>query len=130
MSLRKKLLLLLLLCATSFSFRSDLARAEHLEKRAIDCQLDRVLSEIKFDGVAFSDIIDFLRDVSGAGFDLDWKRLEALGITGKTPITLHLKNRKFTDALQDILDAAGGKGNLIWYMGNGKIVITPAPERK
>ena len=50
---------------------------------------------MNFSGVAFADVIDFLRDVSGANIHVDWKILEAAGIGKDAPV------KDLTAALQD-----------------------------
>ena len=70
--------------------------------------LDRTLPTVQFDGVNFGDVVDFLRDVSGANLMVDWKAIEPAGIFPNTPVTTHLKNISFGRALTEILNAAGG----------------------
>ena len=60
-------------------------------------QLARILPEVTFDGVGFSDVADFLRDVTGANLLIDWKRLEKAGIDRNAPITVKLRNIKVSD---------------------------------
>src|SRR4051794_984185 len=53
--------------------------------------LNRVLPEMKFDGIAFSEAVDFLRDVTGANLHVNWKALESVGVTKETPVNLRLR---------------------------------------
>ena len=66
-------------------------RGENKEDRAVQAQLDRPLPELQFDGVGFSDVIDFLRDVSGANIFVNWKSLEAAGVDRNAPVTARLR---------------------------------------
>ena len=93
--------------------------------RAVQAQLDRQLPELKFDAVGFSDVIDFLRDVSGANLFVNWKSLEAAGIDRNTPVTASLRNIKFSKALQIILDSVGGGQTKLGYtVDEGVITIS------
>jgi len=69
--------------------------------------LDR-FSEVKFDSVGFADVIDFLRDVSGANIFVNWRALEAAEIDRNAPVTARLSNVKFGKALDLILQDVGG----------------------
>ena len=92
-------------------------------------QLDRQLPEVQFDGVGLNDVIDFLRDVSGANIVVNWKGLEAAGIDRNAPVTAKLRNVKFSKTLNAILDSAGGKsGLLVWRPEGNIITITAGSE--
>src|SRR3954465_8694901 len=53
--------------------------------------LARTMPELKFDGVAFSDAIDFLRDVTAANLVVNWKALEGVGVTKETIVNLKVR---------------------------------------
>jgi general secretion pathway protein D len=93
--------------------------------RAVQAQLDRQLPELKFDAVGFSDVVDFLRDVSGANLFVNWKSLEAAGIDRNTPVNTTLRNIKFSKALSTILDSVGGGQTKLGYtVDEGVITIS------
>jgi beta-lactamase regulating signal transducer with metallopeptidase domain len=95
---------------------------EDLRMRAL---LDRQLPEMRFDEVALSDVIDFLRDVSGANIFVDWKAIEAAGVQRTIPITARLRNIKFSKALSVILgDVGDGKVKLSYTVDKGVITIS------
>jgi len=95
------------------------------EDRAVAAQLDRNLPEVAFDQVGFSDVIDFLRDVSGANLFVNWKSLEAAGIDRNTPVTARLHNVKVSKALNVILDSVGGGQTKLGYtVDDGVITIS------
>src|SRR6266568_2628916 len=71
---------LLMLCGECFAAKN----AANAQTRA---QLDRVLPAVNFTNVTLKDAIDFLRDVSGSNIHVNWKAIEAAGITQDTPIT-------------------------------------------
>jgi hypothetical protein len=87
--------------------------------------LDRPLPEMHFAGSSFSDVIDFLSDVTGANFSVDWKALDAAKVDKDTPITLKMNSAvPLKKALKMILSQAGGTGTLTWYIDDGVIQIT------
>jgi len=104
-------------------------RGINSEERAVQAQLDRKLPEVKFDGVGFSDVIDFLRDVSGANIFVNWKALEAAGIDKNAPVTARLFNVKFSKALQVILDSVSTAQAKVGYtIDDGVITISSGDD--
>ena len=95
--------------------------------RAIDARLDRILPDVKFDGVGFADALDFLRDISGINLFVDWKHLEQAKVDRNAPMNVSVKNQKFIDVLQTLLDLAGGKGKIL-YQVQGEVVIISTKE--
>ena len=88
--------------------------------------LDWVMPELRFNGESLSDIIDFLRDVSGVPFIVDWDALAKAGVKKTSPVTVHAKNLKFKDAITMILDSASQKPGAITYVvKNAAIHIAP-----
>src|SRR6185503_19872463 len=72
-----------------------------------------------------SDVIDFLRDVTGANIFVNWRALEAAGIDRNTPVTARLRDVKFSKALQTILsDVGGGTVKLGYTIDEGVITIS------
>lgn len=67
----------------------------------------RVLPELKFDGVALGDVLDFFKDVAGLSVDADWTKLAAAGLTRDMPVSVRLKDVSAGRALNLILFAAG-----------------------
>lgn len=95
----------------------------------LQAQLDRILPELTFDSVGLSDVLDFLRDVSGAKINVNWKALEAAGVMQSTPVTARFRNIKFSKALSIILDAAsGGREKIGYEVQNGAILISTLDE--
>jgi type II secretory pathway component GspD/PulD (secretin) len=98
--------------------------------QTIQDTLDRTLPEVVFDAVAFDDVIDFLRDVSGANMFVNWKVLDAAGVDRKTPVTARLRNVKYSRALHEILAAVGGVGKkkLDYTVVQGVITISTVED--
>jgi general secretion pathway protein D len=75
--------------------------------------------------VAFSDVIDFLRDVTGANLFVNWRALETAGIDKAAPVTARLRDVKFSKALTTILnDVGGGTVKLAYTIDEGVITIS------
>ena len=88
-----------------------------------------MLPEITFEGVSFSDTIDFLRDVTSANVFVNWRALEAAGIDRNAPVTAKLKQVKFGRALQLMLDdVAGGKNKLAYEIDDNVITVSTAED--
>src|SRR5439155_14092756 len=66
----------------------------------------------------------FLRDVSGANIHVDWKTLEAAGVTKDTQINLRLKGVTLARVLDLVLKEAGGGTLLTYFPDRGVIEVT------
>lgn len=112
---------------------SELRDADNALRRgetALDQQtlaiLDKRIPEIRFDGIAFGDVIDFLRDVTGANLVVEWRTLEQSGIDRTTPVFVtRLTNVRFERALQTVLrEVSGGGTPLDYNIEEGIITIS------
>ena len=106
------------------------AQEQHVnnDDRATQAQLDRALPEVTFDGVGFSDVIDFLRDVSGANVFVNWKSLEGAGVDKNAPVTAKLRNIKFSKALSIILESVGGGTTKLGYTIDDGVISVSTQE--
>lgn len=86
--------------------------------------LGRSLPELNFNGVSLGDCIDFLRDVSGANINVQWKVLAESNVTKDTPITLRMHGVSLRKALSMILSEAAGGDALTFYTDDNVIEIT------
>ncbi len=77
-----------------------------------------------FDGVPFSDVIQYLRDVTGAGIHVKWAELKVVDITPHTPVTLHLPDRTLNQVLKPMLEDLGDVSPLGFTVKDGVIVIS------
>src|SRR5215212_9499751 len=110
-------ILLLMLCGECFAAKS----AANAQTRA---QLDRVLPVVNFSNVTLKDAIDFLRDVSGSNIHVNWKAIEAAGITQDTAINIKLRQVLLQKVLGLCLAEAAGGTELAFYIDGGVIEIT------
>jgi hypothetical protein len=92
--------------------------------------LGKVLPELTLQAIALSDVIDFLRDISGANIFVDWKKLEAVGVTRQTPITVRAREVKVAQALQLVLDECWPTKAIGFELKDAVIEISTAPDAK
>lgn len=117
-----------LLLAAPSSLSADAAPAS---QPAAKSPLDRLLPELTFDGVAISDVFDFLRDVTGTNISVNWRRIEDAGVKRDTPVSMRLRNIKFSKALSVVLDLASSpKAPLAYSYSDGVIAISTAEDLK
>jgi general secretion pathway protein D len=106
-------------------------RGEGDQDTALQAQLDRHLPEVRFNANALSDVIDFLRDVTGANIYVDWKALEAASIARDAPVTARLRDIKFSKALELIFKSVNGDDDehkLGYTIDEGVITISTRKE--
>ncbi len=106
-------------------------RGEGDQDTALQAQLDRHLPEVRFNANALSDVIDFLRDVTGANIYVDWKSLEAASIARDAPVTARLRDIKFSKALELIFKSVEGDDDehkLGYTVDEGVITISTRKE--
>ena len=98
--------------------------------RLVQTQLEKRLPELKFDGTPFEDVIDFLRDMTGANIFVNWKALETAGIDRKAPVTARLRDVKFSKVLTTVLGSvsADPANRLDYTVDEGVITISTATE--
>lgn len=96
------------------------ARADGVVSR----QLATRLPELNFQGVTLNDALDFMRDVSGANITVNWKALEAGGMTKDAPVNLHLTGITLRKALEMLLTEASGGDTVTYVVDQGVIEIT------
>ena len=91
--------------------------------------LEKELPEIRFQDVAFSDVIDFLRDATQANIFVNWRALEAASIDRSAPVTTRLRNVKFSKVLSTILAAVGDQNTPLSYtVDEGVITISTTED--
>ncbi len=84
--------------------------------------LERRLPMINFQDTALYDVMEFLRDVSGANVHVNWKALEAAGIKRDGTVTLKLRDVSLRKVLNLVLSEAGS--GLTYMIDEGVIEIT------
>lgn len=82
------------------------------------------LPSVKFDGTRFADTIDYLREISDANFHVNWRAIEALGISRDTPVTFTARQITLRKTLSLILAQTSNPNELSFYNDGGVIEIT------
>jgi hypothetical protein len=96
--------------------------------QALLATLDRKLPEVSFSGAPISEVIDFLRDVSGANLVVEWRVLESAGIDRNAPVTLRAKNVKFGRVLDLVLSGVAGGTVPLGYSVDDNIIRVSTGE--
>lgn len=92
-------------------------------------KLDRRLPELPFSGQAFSDVINFMKDVTGLKLVVDWDALKKAGIEKSTPVRVRVKEVSISESISLILQSVSdGKTSLQCTFKNGVGTITTAPK--
>lgn len=113
----------LTLAALGFSFFLSAATPVHADA-TVSRQLSTRLPELNFQGVTLNDALDFMRDVSGANISVNWKALEAGGMTRDAQVNLHLTGITLRKALDMLLTEAAGGDTVTYVVDQGVIEIT------
>jgi hypothetical protein len=91
-------------------------------------RLDRRLPEIGFSGQGLADVVDFLRDVAGANIFVDWRAMQKAGIGKDVPVSVRLRDVRFSTALKRILeDVSDRKTPVQATFADNIITITAGP---
>jgi type II secretory pathway component GspD/PulD (secretin) len=102
------------------------ADAKKSSKDNDPAKLERTLPEVRFDAVKLSDVVDFLRDITGSNIFVNWNAMQQVGIKKDVPISLRLREVPFREALRLIInEAAAGKAELDYHVDQNVITIEP-----
>jgi len=101
--------------------------AANNNKRA-NTLLNQRIPEVRFDNVALKDCIDFLHDAYDANIHINWKILEAAGISQSTTVNMRLRDVTLRKALNLMLSEAGAGVALTFYVDEGVIEITTTEQ--
>jgi len=111
----------------SYKRRMQFARDKSFgseEDRMAYLSLKKRVGQLDFDEVAFGDIIQYLRDVTGAGIHVKWNSLMPVGVTEETQVTLHLPDRTLNQVLKLMLEDMGDMSALSFTIEDGVIKIS------
>jgi hypothetical protein len=86
--------------------------------------LNRTVPAINFTNVTLRDAIDFLKEVSGGNLHVNWKAVEAVGVTPDTMVNLRLRQVSLRKVLSTLLTEAAGGPTLTFYVDEGVIEVT------
>ncbi len=97
---------------------------ESKENRAARQRLMQTLPRLDFSGIAFGDVVQFLREVSNVSIHVKWNALEAVGVNQSTKVNVHLTNVTLSKAIRTILEDVGGATPLAFVVDEGVITIS------
>jgi general secretion pathway protein D len=106
-------------------------RGDDTEDAALQALMDKKLPELRFNANGLADVIEFLRDVTGANIYVDWAALERASIAKDAPVTARLRDIKFSKALEIIFKSVEGEDDdhrLGYTLDEGVILITTKKE--
>ena len=106
----------------------ELTRRRGASDLDVRAKLATRLQKLDFDDIEFSDVVQFLRDVSGLSIYVKWQALSAAGVEKQTTVTIHLGNVTVEKALRVILDDVGGVNPLGFLVDEGVVTITSREE--
>ena len=81
--------------------------------------LSKHLQELRFDGIALSDTIEFMRDASDATIEVDWYALGKVNVARETPVSIRVRDVYLGQALASVLSDASPE---IEYVTVGNII--------
>jgi hypothetical protein len=109
----------------------DKAAAAAIVSGKLPPDADGAIPEVNFSGQSFSDVVDFLRDVSGRNLFVNWNELKRAGIEKDTPVTARLRNSKLSTVLRTVLTSASdGKTPVQFTFEDNVVTITTAPKEE
>ncbi|MGB2819845.1 MAG: hypothetical protein WBF17_02600, partial [Phycisphaerae bacterium] len=87
------------------------------------------IAEIKFNQHEFRDVVDFFRETYALNIYVEWKALEAAGLSKSTPVTLNLRNVTVGRTLDVILSEVstgvrGADAQIMHIVDNGVLTIS------
>jgi hypothetical protein len=94
----------------------------------IKVALERRIPEVRFDAVALSDALDFIRDAAGINVRVDWKVLENAGVDKAAPVTFRLRNITVRKALDMVLREVGAGTKLAFEVEDNVLLVTTQEE--
>ncbi|HWL94436.1 MAG TPA: hypothetical protein VNT79_12970 [Phycisphaerae bacterium] len=101
------------------------AEGESELTQEVRAKLQRPAPELNFDGKSFEDVVEQLRTATDLNIIPNWSALEALGIEKDFEVNLKLKNVRYDQALELILDeVAQGESELEFEIDEGIVRIS------
>jgi general secretion pathway protein D len=97
--------------------------------RQVRQRLKMIVPKLAFNDIPLENVIQFLRDTSGASIYVNWQALQNVTIQKDTKVNVTLENVSFEKALRVILEDVGGaNAQLTWVLDDGVITISTRDE--
>jgi hypothetical protein len=85
--------------------------------------LNTRLGDVRFVETPFEQVMNWLADVTDSNLVVRWQILEDNGIDRDTPISVQVKNLRFSQVLSLIIGEAGGSDLQLAYRASGKLIV-------
>jgi hypothetical protein len=82
------------------------------------------LPEMRFTNIPLSEAIDFVRDVSGANLQVNWRALETVGVTKDMPVNMRLRAVTLRKVLRVLMAETGAEDQLAITIDDNVIELT------
>jgi hypothetical protein len=90
--------------------------------------LNQRIPEVAFDQVPFEQVMDWLKDLTGANVVVHYQVLSDAGVERDKPITIKVKNLRLSQVLWMIMNEAGGTDVKLAYRASGSLLILSTAE--
>lgn len=85
--------------------------------------LNQRIPEVSFDGEAFEDVMEWLKEFTGMSVIVRWETLKEAGVGRDKPVTLKVKNLRLSQVLWMIMTEAAGTETKLAYRASGSVLI-------
>ncbi len=90
--------------------------------------LNKRIPEVKMEEVPLKEVIEWLREFTGANVTVRWQVLTDAGVNADELITIKLKNSRLSQVLWMIMNEAGGRDLKLAYRAAGNDIILSTQE--
>lgn len=98
---------------------------ERADTATIRAKLATRAGEIRFDGIAFEQLVEYFRDLVSVNVVVNWSALETAAIEKDKEVRLAVKDLRYDEVLDSILeDVGGGEVELGYDIRNNSICIS------
>jgi hypothetical protein len=87
-----------------------------------------VVPSLQAKEVGLAKVLEHIHELTNANIIVNWKALEAVGVTKDTPITVDLHDLSLSKLLETILDDASATAQLTWQVDRNVIRVTSQAE--
>jgi beta-lactamase regulating signal transducer with metallopeptidase domain len=92
-------------------------------------KLKKTIDKVDFQGTGLADVFDFIRDIAAVDVMVEWRTLEAAGITRDAPVTLRLREPASVEAVLTLMFRSIGDPPLKFELDKGVVVVTTADRQ-
>jgi hypothetical protein len=90
--------------------------------------LNQRIPEVTFEGVPFEQVMDWVKELTGANVVVHWQTLSDAGVERDKPLTIKVKNLRLSQVLWMIMNEAGGSDVKLAYRASGSLIILSTAE--